>query len=113
MIKCCFSRGDQPRLGDGDQRKIESRTGRAKPGTDAVDGGGIEILDIDVYNVPYKILREVLEDLLRHLTEATRDTVTKARYRKMIFEHAMPYVKEDLERMQTYAILDDVIRHLF
>jgi hypothetical protein len=78
-----------------------------------VDGGGIEILDIDVYNVPYKILREVLEDLLRHLTEATRDTVTKARYRKMIFEHAMPYVKEDLERMQTYAILDDVIRHLF
>jgi len=78
-----------------------------------IDGGGIEILDIDVYNVPYKILRAVLEELLRLLTEATRETVTKARYRKMIFEHVMPYVKQDLERMQTYAILDDVVRHLF
>ncbi|MFX0044920.1 MAG: hypothetical protein ACFE8Z_03665 [Candidatus Hermodarchaeota archaeon] len=78
-----------------------------------VDGRGIEVLGIDVYNVPYKILRQVLEELLRHLAEATKATVTKARYRKMVFEHAMPYVKEDIERMQTYAILDDVVRHLF
>ncbi len=78
-----------------------------------VNGDGIEILEINVYDLPYKILRDVLEELLRIMAEATKETVTKAKYRKMIFEEAMPYVKSDIKRMQTYAILDDVVRHLF
>ncbi len=74
---------------------------------------GIEVLDIDVYSTQYKQLRNCLEKLLRIVAETTKDVVTKSAFRKMIFDYAMPYVKRDLNRLQTYAILDDVVRYLF
>ncbi|MFW9845280.1 MAG: hypothetical protein ACFFD6_00915 [Candidatus Thorarchaeota archaeon] len=81
--------------------------------TVGVDEAGIDILNIDVNVAPYKFLREALEKVLGILSEAIKENVTTSAYRKMIFEHAMPYVKGDIDRLQTYAILDDVIRYLF
>ncbi|MFW9844638.1 MAG: hypothetical protein ACFFEV_08675, partial [Candidatus Thorarchaeota archaeon] len=78
-----------------------------------VDEAGIEILQIDVNNVPYHHLRDSLEELLRLLAKVTRETVTPKAYRDMIFDHVMTYVKRDIKRLQTYAILDDVVRYLF
>lgn len=81
--------------------------------TVCVDDAGIDVLNIDVNVAPYKFLREALEEILRVLSEAIKENVTKSVYHTMIFEHAMPYVKGDIDRLQTYAILDDVIRYLF
>jgi hypothetical protein len=78
-----------------------------------IDSKGIEILAIDVYKTNYKQLRDALEELLRIVADATKDVVDEDAFKKMIFEHAMPYVKRDIQRLQTYAILDDVIRYLF
>ncbi|TFG34982.1 hypothetical protein EU527_00605 [Candidatus Thorarchaeota archaeon] len=78
-----------------------------------VDGAGIEVLQIDVYGVAYQHLRDALEELLRLLGMVTREIVSKKEYRDMIFDHVMPYVKRDIQRLQTYAILDDVVRYLF
>lgn len=78
-----------------------------------IDDAGVEVLDIDVYEVPYRALKVTLEDVLRILAIAVRETVTENAYRDMLFNHTMPYVKSDLQRLQTYAILDDVVRHLF
>ncbi|MHA1480831.1 MAG: hypothetical protein ACTSQZ_05370 [Candidatus Thorarchaeota archaeon] len=74
---------------------------------------GIEVLDIDVYKTQYKPLRTCLEELLRIVAETTKEIVTTRAFRKMIFDFAMPYVKRDLSRLQTYTILDDVVRYLF
>lgn len=78
-----------------------------------IDDNGVEILGIDVYNANYGKLRQGLEDLLRIITSSTKDISSKVAFRNMIFDHAMPYVKRDLGRLETYAILDDVIRYLF
>jgi hypothetical protein len=78
-----------------------------------IDEAGIEVLLIDVNTVPYHHLRDALEELLRLLAKVTKDTVTSKAYREMIFEHVMTYVKRDIKRLQTYAILDDVVRYLF
>ncbi|MGY5855663.1 MAG: hypothetical protein RTS72_03630, partial [Candidatus Thorarchaeota archaeon] len=78
-----------------------------------IDVAGIEVLDIDVNNVAYQHLRDSLEELLRLLGKAVREKVTPKAYRDMIFDYVMPYVKRDIQRLQTYAILDDVIRYLF
>ncbi|NHI83755.1 MAG: hypothetical protein EAX81_05590 [Candidatus Thorarchaeota archaeon] len=78
-----------------------------------VDEAGIEVLGIDVYAVPYRALKVCLEEILQVLTKAARETVPEKAYKDMIFGEAMPYVKSDLQRLQTYAIIDDVIRHLF
>ncbi|TFG31671.1 hypothetical protein EU528_05670 [Candidatus Thorarchaeota archaeon] len=78
-----------------------------------VDEAGIEVLQIDINTVPYHHLRDALEELLRLLAKVTRETVTPKVYRDMIFEHVMVYVKRDIKRLQTYAILDDVVRYLF
>lgn len=78
-----------------------------------IDTVGIEILQIDVNVVPYHHLRDSLEELLRLLAKVTRETVKPKAYRDMIFDHVMPYVKRDIKRLQTYAILDDVVRYLF
>ncbi|MFW9912280.1 MAG: hypothetical protein ACFFEU_07405 [Candidatus Thorarchaeota archaeon] len=78
-----------------------------------VDSAGIEVLNIDVNTAPYKELRVALEEILKILSQAVKETVSKKVYQTMLFKHAMPYVKSDVERLQTYAILDDVIRHLF
>ena len=78
-----------------------------------IDTVGIEILQIDVNEVPYHHLRDALEELLRLLAKVTKENVTPKAYRDMIFEHVMPYVKRDIKRLQTYAILDDVVRYLF
>ena len=78
-----------------------------------VDSGGIDILNIDVNITPYKDLRVALEEMLRMMSQVVQETVSKKVYQTMLFKHAMPYVKSDVERLQTYAILDDVIRHLF
>ncbi|MBD3406761.1 MAG: hypothetical protein GF411_11660 [Candidatus Lokiarchaeota archaeon] len=78
-----------------------------------IDEYGIEILSVDVYNVSYRHLRNGLEELLKILADVIRSNVSKAKYREMLFEYAMPYVKRDIDRLQTYAILDDVIRYLF
>ncbi|MHA2118221.1 MAG: hypothetical protein ACW98J_04815, partial [Candidatus Thorarchaeota archaeon] len=72
-----------------------------------------EVLNIDVNIAPYKELRVALEEILKMLSQVVQETVTKKVYQTMLFKHAMPYVKSDVERLQTYAILDDVIRHLF
>ncbi|MFW9787445.1 MAG: hypothetical protein ACFFE2_04355 [Candidatus Thorarchaeota archaeon] len=78
-----------------------------------IDTAGIEILDIDVNSVAYQHLRDSLEELLRLLGKAVREVATPKAYRDMIFDHVMPYVKHDIQRLQTYAILDDVVRYLF
>ncbi|MBY8997650.1 MAG: hypothetical protein KGD60_07955 [Candidatus Thorarchaeota archaeon] len=78
-----------------------------------IDVAGIEVLDIDVNNVAYQLLRDSLEELLRLLGKAVREVVTPKAYRDVLFDHVMPYVKRDIRRLQTYAILDDVIRYLF
>ncbi|NHJ13587.1 MAG: hypothetical protein EAX95_07910 [Candidatus Thorarchaeota archaeon] len=78
-----------------------------------VDEAGIDILGIDVYAIPYRALKVSLEELLRLLAQAAREIAPEDAYKDMIFEEAMPYVKSDLQRLQTYAIIDDVIRHLF
>ena len=78
-----------------------------------IDVAGIEVLDIDVNNVAYQHLRDSLEELLRLLGKAVREIATPKSYRDMLFDHVMPYVKHDIQRLQTYAILDDVIRYLF
>ncbi|MFW9850500.1 MAG: hypothetical protein ACFFF4_15320 [Candidatus Thorarchaeota archaeon] len=78
-----------------------------------IDEGGVEVLSIDVYKTNYSKLRSALEELLRVVSLATKDVTSKTAFRSMIFEHAMPYVKRDLNRLETYAILDDVIRNLF
>jgi hypothetical protein len=79
----------------------------------AIDSGGIDVLSIDVNIAPYKELRVALEEILKMLSQVVQETVSKRVYQTMLFKHAMPYVKSDVERLQTYAILDDVIRHLF
>ncbi len=78
-----------------------------------LDEVGIEVLQIDINTVPYHQLRDALEELFRLLAKVTKETVTPNAYRDMIFEHVMPYVKRDTKRLQTYAILDDVVRYLF
>jgi len=78
-----------------------------------IDTVGIEVLDIDVNTVAYQHLRDSLEELLRLLGKAVREIATPKAYREMIFDYVMPYVKHDIQRLQTYAILDDVIRYLF
>ena len=78
-----------------------------------LDEVGIEVLQIDINTVPYHQLRDALEELFRLLAKVTKETVTPKAYRDMIFEHVMPYVKRDTKRLQTYAILDDIVRYLF
>ncbi|TFG99455.1 hypothetical protein E4H12_02720 [Candidatus Thorarchaeota archaeon] len=78
-----------------------------------LDEAGIEVLQIDINTVPYHHLRDSLEELLRLLAKVTRETVTSKVYREMVFDHVMTYVKRDIKRLQTYAILDDVVRYLF
>ena len=78
-----------------------------------IDGVGIEVLEIDVNTVPYQHLRDSLEEVLRLLAKAVREIVTPKAYRDVIFDHVMPYAKRDIQRLQTYAILDDVVRYLF
>ena len=79
----------------------------------SVDEGGIEVLMIDINTVPYHHLRDALEELLRLLAKVAKEIVTPKAYRDMIFDHVMTYVKRDIKRLQTYAILDDVVRYLF
>ena len=78
-----------------------------------IDTAGIEVLQIDVYEVTYQHLRDALEELLRLLGKVTKEIVTKKEYRDMVFDDVMPYVKRDIQRLQTYAIIDDVVRYLF
>lgn len=78
-----------------------------------INTNGIEVLSIDVYNVSYQHLRDTLEEILRVLGKATRETASEKAYRDVIFDKVMPYVKRDIQRLQTYAILDDVVRYLF
>jgi len=78
-----------------------------------VDDAGIEVLNIDVYSVEYKALRSALESVFQVVAEVIRNVAGEEPYRNMIFDHAMPYVKNDIERLQTYAILDDIVRYLF
>lgn len=78
-----------------------------------IDNAGIEVLQIDVYEVAYQHLRDSLEELLRLLGKVTKEIATKKEYRDMVFDEVMPYVKRDIQRLQTYAILDDVVRYLF
>lgn len=78
-----------------------------------IDGAGIEVLQIDVYTINYQHLRDALEEIMRLLAKVTREIIPPKAYRDMIFESVMPYVKRDIQRLQTYAILDDVVRYLF
>ncbi len=78
-----------------------------------INADGIEVLSIDVYTVGYQHLRDTLEEILRVLAKATREISPPKAYRDVVFEEVMPYVKRDIQRLQTYAILDDVVRYLF
>jgi len=80
-----------------------------------VDEAGLEVLEINVLSneIPYKILRDALEDLFRVVSQCVRQNVDPDKYQANIFNNVMRYVKEDLRRLQTYAILDDVVRYLF
>jgi hypothetical protein len=82
-----------------------------------IDEHGVDVLSIDVYKLvddtDYRNFRVALEEILRIIAEVTRDIADRDTYREMLFEYAMPYVKRDIDRLQTYAILDDVVRYLF
>ncbi|MFW9926259.1 MAG: hypothetical protein ACFFDM_05765 [Candidatus Thorarchaeota archaeon] len=78
-----------------------------------IDRAGIEVLEIDVNIVAYQHLRDSLEEVLRLLAKAVQEIVTPKAYRDVLFDCVMPYVKSDIQRLQTYAILDDVVRYLF
>ncbi|TFG14990.1 hypothetical protein EU537_01750 [Candidatus Thorarchaeota archaeon] len=78
-----------------------------------IDENGIDVLCIDVYNTSYRQLRNALEELLKVVAVATKEISPPDAFKEMIFEEAMPYVKRDISRLQTYAILDDVVRYLF
>ncbi len=78
-----------------------------------IDVAGIEVLEIDVNKVAYQHLRDSLEEILRLLAKVVRENATPKAYRDVLFDHVMPYVKNDIQRLQTYAILDDVVRYLF
>ncbi len=78
-----------------------------------IDDNGVDILSIDVYNAHYSKLRTALEDLLRVVSTSTKEIASEEAFRNMIFDRAMVYVKRDLSRLETYAILDDVVRYLF
>jgi hypothetical protein len=78
-----------------------------------IDDSGVEILGINVYNTRYQKLRDALEEMLRVITTATKEVAGKQEFRDVIFDEVMVYVKRDLNRLETYAILDDVIRYLF
>jgi hypothetical protein len=78
-----------------------------------IDTAGIEVLQIDINEVSYQHLRDSLEELLRLLGKVTKEIAPPREYRNMVFDDVMPYVKRDIQRLQTYAILDDVVRYLF
>jgi hypothetical protein len=82
-----------------------------------VDGAGIEVLDIEVNpmkeTVPYRQLRIALEEMLGVLADTVKDVSGVNSYRAMIFNELIPYVKRDLDRLNLYSILDDIIRHVF
>jgi hypothetical protein len=78
-----------------------------------IDDGGVDILSIDVYKANYGKLRTGLEDLLRVVSSSAKEIASEEAFRNMIFDRAMVYVKRDLSRLETYAILDDVVRYLF
>lgn len=78
-----------------------------------IDKSGIDVFCLDVDNIGYRTLRKALEEVLQVVANTTREMVGEKRFKQMIFDHAMPYVKRDLDRLETYAIVDDVIRHLF
>lgn len=78
-----------------------------------IDGSGVDVLAVNPYDCSYKNLRDALEEMLRIIADAAREIATEESFRDMIFTHAMPYVKRDIERLQLYFILDDVIRYLF
>ncbi|NWF95125.1 MAG: hypothetical protein HXY34_03195 [Candidatus Thorarchaeota archaeon] len=80
-----------------------------------IDEAGVEVLSIDpeAQRVPYHALRAALEHILLLVADTTRKTVGRDAFRDMVFDSVMPYVKRDMQRLQTYAILDDVIRYLF
>ena len=80
---------------------------------DLVDGFGIDVLSLNAQEINYRQLRLALEELLRIVAESTKKIVTGTAYRNMIFNHAMKYVKRDLNRLTLYSITDDVIRWLF
>jgi hypothetical protein len=78
-----------------------------------MDQNGIEVLSIDVHSITYQNLRDALEEILRVLAKASKEFSSTKAYHEMIFDRVMPYVKRDIQRLQTYAILDDVVRYLF
>jgi hypothetical protein len=82
-----------------------------------VDGAGIEVLDIEVNPleeiIPYRHLRIALEEMLSILASTIKEVVGTNAYRAMIFNKLIPYVKRDLDRLNLYSCLDDVIRHVF
>jgi hypothetical protein len=82
-----------------------------------IDGAGIEVLDIKINPMaecpPYRQLRIALEDLLGILTSTVKEIVGTNAYRAMIFNELIGYLRRDLDRLDTYKILDDIIRHVF
>jgi len=80
-----------------------------------VDKAGIEVVNINILSgqVTYKSLRNALGELLEAVALTAKATVDNETFRNMIFDSVMPYVKRDLQRITTYAILGDVIRDLF
>jgi hypothetical protein len=85
------------------------------PALSAIDvsADGVEVLGIDVYQINYRLLRSALEKILSVIAEAAKSLATEKAYREMIFTHVMTYVKRDVKRLETYHVLDDVIRSLF
>ncbi len=80
-----------------------------------IDEAGIEVLEINILSgeIPYRQLREALEKMLRVVALTVRRNVDVSAFRNMIFDSLMPYVKQDILRLQTYSILDDVVNSFF
>jgi hypothetical protein len=51
--------------------------------------------------------------MLGVLADTVKDVSGVNSYRAMIFNELIPYVKRDLDRLNLYSILDDIIRHVF
>ena len=78
-----------------------------------VSQDGVEVLGVDVYQINYRLLKSALEKILTIIADSAKAIATEKAYRDMIFVHVMTYVKRDVKRLETYHVLDDVIRSLF
>ncbi len=78
-----------------------------------IDKRGIDVLSINPTMCSYKVLRTRLDQILEIVSNIAKDLIPKRDYNKMLLEQLIPYMKRDIDRLETYSILDDIIRLVF